>query len=53
LQRAQKILNQFDGFFDAETIAKLPDEAFALLVGVLPHTITKVRNTADGYSLGG
>jgi hypothetical protein len=53
LQRAQRILNQFDGFFDTETIAKLPDEAFALLVGVLPNTITKVRNTADRYSLGG
>ncbi len=47
LQRAQKILNQFEGFFDTETIAKLPDDAFALLVGVFPHTIMKVRNTAD------
>ncbi|MGB7442049.1 MAG: hypothetical protein WA919_13340 [Coleofasciculaceae cyanobacterium] len=47
LQRAQKILNQFEGFFDAETIAQLPDQAFALLVGVLPHTISKVRNTDD------
>ncbi|MCA1993472.1 MAG: hypothetical protein LDL41_15735 [Coleofasciculus sp. S288] len=45
LQRAQTILNQFEGFFDAATIAQLPDEAFALLVGVLPHTIRKVRNT--------
>ncbi len=47
LQRAQMILNQFEGFFDAETIAKIPDEAFALLVGVLPHTIRKARNPAD------
>lgn len=46
-QRAQKILNQFEGFFDGETIAKVPDDAFALLVGVLPNTIRKVRNTAD------
>jgi hypothetical protein len=46
-QRAQKILNQFEGFFDSETIAKVPDDAFALLVGVLPNTIRKVRNTAD------
>ncbi len=44
LQRAQKILNQFEGFFDAETIAKVPDDAFSLLVGVLPETIKKVRN---------
>lgn len=47
IQRAQMILNQFEHYFDNETIAKLPDEAFALLVGVLPHTIRKVRNTAD------
>lgn len=46
-QRAQMILNQFDQYFDPETITKLPDEAFALLVGVLPHTVRKVRNTAD------
>lgn len=47
IQRAQMILNQFEHYFDNETIAKLPDEAFSLLVGVLPHTIRKVRNTAD------
>jgi len=52
LQRAQKILNQFEGFFDSEKIAKIPDEAFALLVGVLPHTVGKVRHSADRYSLG-
>ena len=44
-QRAQVILNQFEHWFDAETVAALPDEAFALLVGVLPQTIRKVRNT--------
>lgn len=49
LQRAQKIVNQFEGFFDTETIAQIPDEAFALLVGVLPHTIRKVRNTAERW----
>ncbi len=48
LQRAQKILEQFEGFnFKADTIAKLPDEAFALLVGVLPHTIRQVRNASN------
>lgn len=47
LQRAQMILNQFEHYFDPKTISKLPDEAFALLVGVLPHTIRKVRNTAE------
>ncbi|NEO73753.1 hypothetical protein [Moorena sp. SIO3H5] len=45
IQRTQQILEQFEGFgFDANTIAQLPDEAFALLVGVLPYTIRKVRN---------
>jgi hypothetical protein len=41
--RAQRIIEQFEGFFDSATIARLPDEAFALLVGVLPHTVGKVR----------
>jgi len=44
-KRAQKILSQFEGFFDAETIAKIPDEAFALLVGVFPYTIQIIRNS--------
>ena len=43
-ERAQVILNQFEHWFDASTVANLPDEAFALLVGVLPQTIRKVRN---------
>jgi len=43
-ERAQVILNQFEHWFDIETVADLPDEAFALLVGVLPQTIRKVRN---------
>lgn len=44
MERAQVILNQFEHWFDLETVASLPDEAFALLVGVLPQTIRKVRN---------
>lgn len=43
-ERAQVILNQFEHWFDVTTVADLPDEAFALLVGVLPQTIRKVRN---------
>jgi hypothetical protein len=43
LQRAQVILNQFENWFSAETAAAVPDEAFALLVGVLPRTIEAVR----------
>jgi hypothetical protein len=41
--RAQMILNQFENYFGSETAAELPDEAFALLVGVLPHTIRAMR----------
>jgi hypothetical protein len=47
LQRAQKILNQLENYFDQETINQLPDEALALLVGVLPHMIKRVRNQDD------
>lgn len=44
-QRVQKILEQFEQYFDAETVAQLPDEAFALLVGVLPQTVSAVRHS--------
>nr|WP_225938603.1 hypothetical protein [Kovacikia minuta] len=47
LQRAQMILNQFENYFGAETVADLPDEAFALLVGVLPYTIKMMRRNSD------
>lgn len=47
LQRAQMILNQFENYFSAETVAQLPDEAFALLVGVLPQTIKMLRREPD------
>ncbi|MEB3212985.1 MAG: hypothetical protein VKL39_16650 [Leptolyngbyaceae bacterium] len=43
LKRAQMILNQFENYFDRETIAKVPDDAFAMMVGVLPHTIRLAR----------
>ncbi|OLP15854.1 hypothetical protein BST81_24215 [Leptolyngbya sp. 'hensonii'] len=43
VQRAQMILNQFENYFDSSAVANLPDEAFALLVGVLPQTISTVR----------
>lgn len=42
-QRVQKILEQFEQYFDSETVTRLPDEAFALLVGVLPQTVRVVR----------
>ena len=49
VQRAQVILNQFENWFDAETVAHLPDIAFAQLVGVLPETIHQVRHELEGY----
>lgn len=42
-QRAQMILNQFENYFGAETVEQIPDEAFALLVGVLPQTVRMLR----------
>jgi hypothetical protein len=45
-ERAQVILNQFEHWFGPKTTLSLPDEAFALLVGVLPSTVKKVRNLA-------
>lgn len=45
-QRVQKILEQFEQYFDSETVTQLSDEAFALLVGVLPQTVGMVRRGA-------
>ncbi|MBW4593628.1 MAG: hypothetical protein KME46_12115 [Brasilonema angustatum HA4187-MV1] len=42
-QRIQKILDQFEQYFPPEMVAQLPDEAFALLVGVIPQTVAKLR----------
>lgn len=47
MQRAQMILMQFEHYFDRETVAKIPDEALAGLVGVLPQTIRMVRRTCS------
>ena len=41
--RARKILEQFKTYFDQSTVDTVPDEAFALLVGVLPQTIHRAR----------
>jgi len=42
--RARMILEQFKTYFDQSTVDTVPDEAFALLVGVLPQTIHRVRS---------
>lgn len=46
-ERAQVILNQFEHWFDAKTANQVPDEIFALIVGVLPDTITKARDLVN------
>lgn len=45
LQRAQMILTQFETYFDQDTITRIPDEAFASLVGVLPYSVRMARRT--------
>lgn len=46
-ERAQVILNQFEHWFDADLTMNLPDEAFALMVGLLPETITGARDLVN------
>ncbi|MEP6522890.1 hypothetical protein NDA07_14100 [Microcoleus vaginatus DQ-U2] len=43
LERAQMVLTQFEQYLDSETVAQIPDEALALLVGVFPQTIRAAR----------
>lgn len=49
MERARMILSHFENYFDRETVAKIPDEALARLVGVLPSTINMVRRTACNF----
>lgn len=44
LQRAQAILTQFEYYFEPQTLAQVPDEALAMLVGVFPQTIRQARS---------
>ncbi|MDJ0695095.1 hypothetical protein [Mastigocoleus sp. MO_188.B34] len=46
-QRVQKILDQFEEYFPVDIVSELPSEAFAMLVGVLPQTVIKVRGLAS------
>lgn len=43
--RVKMMLQQFENYFTTETVQALPDEAFALLVGVLPHTVLQIRHS--------
>ncbi len=47
-ERVRMILNQFENYFDLRTVNGLPDEVFALLVGVLPPTVRSVRGRSSG-----
>ena len=42
-ERAQLILNQFEHWFDKQTMEAIPDDAFGLLVGVFPQTVKSIR----------
>ncbi len=42
--RVKMMLQQFENYFAMETVKALPDEAFAMLVGVLPRTVNRVRS---------
>lgn len=46
-QRVQKILDQFEQYFLPDTTSQLPDQAFAMLVGVLPQTVGIVRRLSS------
>jgi len=43
IDRAQMILEQFKSYFDQKIVDQVPDQAFALLVGVLPQTVQRAR----------
>lgn len=46
-ERAQVILNQFEHWFDLDVTMNLPDEALALMVGLLPQTVTRARDLVN------
>lgn len=46
-QRVHKILDQFEQYFTSDMVTRLPDEVFALLVGVLPQTVKIVRRLGN------
>ena len=46
-QRVHKILDQFEQYFTKDMVNQLPDEVFALLVGVLAQTVGIVRRSGN------
>lgn len=45
IERAQMILEQFKMYFDQSIVDGVPDEAFAMLVGVFPQTVRLARRS--------
>lgn len=45
LERAERLITQFEAFFDAQVVAQIPDEVLAPLIGVLPITIAQARRS--------
>ena len=45
VERAQMILEQFKTYFGQQIVDHVPDEAFAMLVGVFPFTIRIARSS--------
>lgn len=43
-KRARMILSQFENYFDPQVVAKIPDEALGLMVGIFPKTIAEARH---------
>ncbi|HEY9689618.1 MAG TPA: hypothetical protein V6D46_06460 [Coleofasciculaceae cyanobacterium] len=43
-QRARRLLDQFEEFFDRAEIEALPDSVLAATVGVLPHSLQRARH---------
>jgi hypothetical protein len=43
MERTRMLLNQFNNYFDWATVGQISDEAFALMIGVLPQTVRTVR----------
>ncbi len=45
IDRAQMIIEQFQMYFDQKIVNKIPDDAFAQMVGVFPETIRLARQS--------
>lgn len=50
LQRIERLFSGLEAFFGNQVLQSLPDEALALLIGVLPPTIATVRSQRASWS---